>query len=264
MAGVKPPRTTPGLIERQNVGQDPAKYMVDPGEVIAPGKHTPGKLRHARPYLVNGRLLYVFPIGVEGFRRSGSATLGLRHYIGYNTADGVTIMYEEARIELSGTFPGLTSQRNMVDCINMLRSPHKRRGLVLYAPGVFNKEQFVLPESWDFQHSADDRTHSIDYNITLVRIGEGPKVKDPHGEPPRNLGRNSSLRGKPTHSFTVNAKYRTLRGISAKVYNDPNKWTQIVSLNLQMFAVWSQKNHKSLGSHALAVYRWPIGTKFRY
>ena len=92
-------------IWKPGTGQDPAAYLVYPGTINAPGKATPGNLRHARPYLVNGSKLYPFPTGVEGFERSGQATLGLHHYIGDNTVDGVTIHYEEARITLSGTFP---------------------------------------------------------------------------------------------------------------------------------------------------------------
>src|SRR4029077_11752119 len=128
-----------------------------------------------------------FPIGVEGFTRGGTAQLGLRHYIGDNTVEGVTMHYEEARITLSGLFPGLTSQPNMVECINMLRSKTKDKGLILYAPGVFEREQYVLPETWNFEHDAEDRTHSITYTITLVRIGDGKKVKDSSGTaPPKN------------------------------------------------------------------------------
>src|SRR5262245_51040237 len=88
--------------------QDPAKYLVNPGVVKGPGKHTAGHLQHARPYIANGSRLFVFPVGVEAFTRRGEAQLGLHRYIGAISTDGQTINYEEARIELSGTFPGLT------------------------------------------------------------------------------------------------------------------------------------------------------------
>jgi hypothetical protein len=246
-------------------GQDPARYLIYPGTINAPGRHTPGNLRHARPYLVNGHRLYAFPIGVEGFRRSGQAQLGLRHFLGDNTVDGVTMHYEEARITLSGMFPGTTAQQNMVECINMLRSHTKERGLILYAPGVFNREQFVLPENWDFSHDADDRTHSIDYTITFVRIGEGKRAKDPKGTPPpRNPTAKRKPKGKPERIFTVRQGVRTLRGIAKVVYGDPTKWPQIVQLNRSQLSSWQGKaSENKQGGWSLPYFRFDIGTKFR-
>src|SRR5215467_3760947 len=216
---------------KPNRGMDPARYLVFPGSVLAPGRHSPGNLRHARPYLVNGRTMFIFPIGVEGFRRSGQAILCLRHYIGDNAADGVTVHYEEGRITLNGTFPGLTAQQNMVELLSLLRTKTTGNGLVLYAPGVFNKEQFCLPESWDFTHSEDDRTHSIDYTLT--------------------------------REFAVKGNTRTLRAIAWKVYGDANKWTQLVSLNRDRLGVLQSQSRTS-SSHNLPYYRFAIGTKFRY
>lgn len=247
-------------------GQDPARYLVFPGTVTAPGKHSPGNLRHARPYLVNGSKLYVFPVGIEGFTRSGQAQLGLRHYLGDNTVDGVTMHYEEGRITLSGLFPGLTSRDNMVDCINMLRSKTKDRGLVLYAPGVFGREQFVLPENWNFEHSEDDRTHSIQYTITFVRISEGKKVKDPTGTAaPRNPSyvTKKKPKGKSARTFTVKEGARTLRQIAKQVYGDPDLWWNIVSLNQRQLAAW-QTRDVGVAGFALPTHRFPIGTKFTY
>src|SRR4029077_2186297 len=244
---------------RPGTGQDPAKYLIYPGTVNAPGRHTPGNLRHARPYLVNGSKMYVFPTPVEGFTRSGQAQLGLRHYLGSNTVDGVTMHYEEGRITLSGTFPGLTSRQNMAECIDMLRSHTQERGLVLYAPGVFEREQYLLPENWNFNHTEDDRSHSIEYSITFVRIGDGKKVTDPKGTPPPMNPRISKLKkGKPTRTFTTKAGAQTLRAIAKIVYKDAGKWKQIVGLNRSLIT----KTGKSM--QALPLYRFPLGTKFRY
>jgi hypothetical protein len=254
---------TPGL------GLDPARYLVNPGTVTAPGKHSPGHLRHARPYLANGSNLYVFPTGIEGFKRTGSAQLGLRHYIGDNSVEGVTMHFEEGRIELSGTFPGTSAQDNMVECLAMLRSKTKERGLVLYAPGVFDREQYVLPENWDFTHTEDDRTHSIGYTITFVRIGEGRKVKDPRGTPPPyNPGFRIKPKGKPTRIFKMKDGVRTLRAMAKKVYGSANKWPQIVELNYGQLQAWDKGtgrvNKASVPSHKLPTHRWPVGTRWRY
>jgi hypothetical protein len=249
---------------KPNTGQDPARYLVFPGSVLAPGRHSPGNLRHARPYLVNGRTIFVFPIGVEGFRRSGQAILGLRHYIGDNAADGMTVHYEEGRITLNGTFPGLTAQQNMVELLSLLRTKTSGKGLVLYAPGVFNKEQFCLAENWDFTHEADDRTHSIDYTLTLVKLGEGPKVKDPHGvAAPATPGRKTIPKGKPSRIFTIKGNVRTLRNVAWKVYGDASKWPQLVTLNRDRLAVLQSTSAQS-SAHNLPYYRFAIGTKIRY
>jgi len=251
-------------IWKRNTGEDPARYLVFPGTVSAPGRHTPGNLRHARPYLVNGRQMFVFPIGVEGFRRTGQAILGLRHYIGDNAVDGVTVHYEEGRIVLTGTFPGITAQQCMVELLSLLRSPTAGKGIILYAPGVFNKEQFCLPENWEFSHDPDDRTHSIDYTLTLVKLGEGPKVKDASGTPaPNNPGAKRTPKGKAQRIYTVKGNVRTLRAIASKVYGDAGKWTQLVSLNRQELAVIQTQSSGS-SAHNLPYYRFAIGTEFRY
>jgi hypothetical protein len=184
---------------------------------------------------------------VEGFRRSATSQLGLHHYIGDNAVDGITVHYEEARIELSGTFPGITSQDNMVACFNILRTPPQDPGLILCAPGVFDNEAYVLPESWDFTHDAEDRTHSIDYSITLVRIGDGRKLKDPHGGAIRDV-------------FTVKDNARTFRAIAKAVYKDPDRWNEILRLNGNTVGSW----WSSIPAYQLPTYRWPVGTKFRY
>lgn len=248
---------------RPGKGMDPARYLVFPGSVSAPGKHTPGNLRHARPYLANGRRLYVFPTGVEGFRRAGTATLGLHHYIGDETVRGVTMHYEEARITFNGLFPGLTAQQNMVECISMLRSHTLTHNLTLYAPGVFNNEQRVLPESWDFSHEPDDRTHSIEYTITFVRVGEGKAVKDPVGTPPPTQAARTTVKGKPARIYTVRANARTLKAIAKIVYNAESKWRQLIALNPSLpfqFAEWKELP----ADFALPTARLIIGTKLRY
>lgn len=262
-------KNAPGKFDPQiwkaGTGQDPAAYLVFPGTVNAPGKHTPGNLRHARPYIVNGRKMFVFPTPVEGFRRSGQATLGLRRYIGDNQIDGVTMHYEEGRITLSGLFPGITARDNMVEMLQMLRSHTKERGLVLYTPGVFEREQYVLPENWDFEHTDDDRTHSISYTVTFVRIGEGPKVKDPTGTPaPATPRWKSAPKGKPARYYTIKEGVRTLRGVAKAVYGDADRWRQLVTLNRTQLTSLPGGGPIPKGGFQLPTFRFPIGTQFRY
>lgn len=254
-----PERISNGSIWRPGVGEDPAKYLINPGQVSAPGKHTAGQLAHARPYIVNGNNIYVFPVGVEGFRRTGNATIGSHKYIGDNSVDGITTHYEEGRIYLSGTLPGLIAQDSMVACINILRTPSPDPGLVLYAPGVFEREQYVLAEEWDFDHDPDDRTHSIAYQITFLRIGEGSKVKDPKGSPPPPQPSISTTKGKAVRIFVARDGAQTLRTISAIVYGDASKWTRLVVVNAVQSAPLV-----NIPSFQIPTYRFPIGTKFQY
>ena len=250
-------------------GSDPSAYLLNPGTVQAPGKHSAGQLAHARPYLVAGNSIFVFPVGVEGFRAQGTATLGTHKYLGDNAVDGVTVHYEEGRITLSGTFPGLTAQDTMVQCRNILRAKTADPGLVLYAPGVFEREQYVLAEDWDFQHEEDDRSHSISYTITFVRIGEGRSLSDPRGAtPPPQPVVGAITKGKPANVFVVRDGAQTLRSISAIVYGSADKWTQLVTLNASQMADWQKGNTLNsmynLPTYQLPTFRWPIGTKFRY
>jgi hypothetical protein len=259
----------PDLIQRNDFwepgwGLDPSKYLINPGRVISPGRHSPGQLAHARPYISNGSDFFVFPVGTEGFTAEGSATLGLHHYIGDNAVDGVAMHYEEGRITLTGTFPGLTSRDNMIDCRNMLRSIPLALGLILWAPGVFEREQFVLPESWNFTHAEDDRSHSIQYTITLVRLGDRTNVANPMGTPPPpQPAAKANPKGKPSRIFIVKSGAQTLQAIARAVYGSANNWQQLVVLNQSQLNAW-KASHANIPSFQLPTFRWPLGTQFRY
>lgn len=259
----------PGVIHENDywypgVGIDPAKYLLRPGTVNGPGDHSSGQWVHARPYISNGSDLYVFPIGPEGFNEQGQAQLGIHNYIGDTESDGVTTHFDESRITLSGTFPGLTSVQNMRDLRSMLRSRQKGAGLILWVPGVFEQEQFVLPETWSFDHQPDDRSHSVDYTVTFLRVGSKKHVNDPQNAiPPANPGGNVKPRGKPARVFTIRTGIRTLRAVAKQVYNDADAWPRIVRLNQGQLDRWKRK-HPDIPTYKIPTYRWPLGTKFRY
>lgn len=252
-----------------NAGHNPARYMVNPGVVKGENNHSPGQLRHARPYLVAGTRIFVFPVGVEGFRRSGTAGVSIHRNLNEVAVDVHVFHREEARITLRGTFPGNQSPEMMTECIAMLRSKSAAPGLTLYAPGLFAREAYVVPESWEFDHPEDDRTHSITYEITFIRTGEGQKTKDTTGKPaPPNPTVLVKPKGKPSRFYTVAQGVVTLRQMAAFLYKDANKWQQIVALNGKLIGNWQKKQIQnqinSLPSYSLPTYRWPLGTKFRY
>jgi hypothetical protein len=152
----------------------------------------------------------------------------------------------------------------MIDCRNMLRAPQKAAGLILFVPGVFAQEQFVLPDTWSFTHDESDRSHSIDYSITFLRIGTKKQVNDPtNAIPPPNPGSGSKPKGKPPHIFTIKHGARTLRAVAKHVYHDADAWPRIVRLNQGQLNRW-KKNHPNIPPHKIPTYRWPLGTKFRY
>jgi hypothetical protein len=252
-----------------NTGQDPARYLINPGSVRGPNNHSAGNLVHARPYLASGNRIFVFPVGVEGFRRSGSAGVSLHKYLNQAAVDAHTFHREEGRIELSGMFPGVRAQDAMVQAISILASKPPAPGLILYAPGVFDQEQYVTPEQWDFSHDPEDRTHSIAYSITLVRTGVGPKVTDKKGTPaPPNPSITVKKKSQPTRLFTVVEGARTLRQISFQVYHNADQFQKLVVLNQDQIANFQRSNAENIAYHlpsyTLPTYRWPIGTKFRY
>ena len=169
-------------------GQDPARYLVNPG-VWNPSlkRTTPGQLAHARPWLDSGRNIFVWPTPTEGFSRKGSNQLALHHYIGQENVDVQIIHRGEKRIELTGVFPGLSAQQAMVNLENTLNDDPPDIGMTLNVPGVFDQVKFVQVESWEFTHDTDDNTHSISYSVTFIVMGEGQRVPDPTGsDPPVN------------------------------------------------------------------------------
>lgn len=183
----------PEAIEAQifipGTGQDPAKYLVNPGSWDERSKSmTPGDLAHARPWLDSGNRVFVWPVPTEGFRRTGQSMLGLHHYIGDQYVDAQVIHRDEARIEMTGVFPGTSGQDNMVEFGNTLNDDPPDAGMVLNVPGVFDQVKFVVPENWEFSHDADDETHSISYTVTFVVIGDGRRLPDPSGTAPGNPG----------------------------------------------------------------------------
>lgn len=95
-----PPRFSSNDFFERNWGIDTAKYLINPGYVRSPTKTDAGDLMHVRPFLYNGSMLFIFPVGVEEFRASGDAQLGLYHYIGDNAVDGVVVHAEEGRLHL--------------------------------------------------------------------------------------------------------------------------------------------------------------------
>jgi len=264
---IPPPPSSPNetfITKDSPYFKDPARYVVDPGD----GLTKPGNLKHIRPRLVSGAKSFRWPLGIEGFRVTGQAQLSLHHYLGGNTVDAQTLHREEGRIELTGTFPGLTSQVNMIMLRDVLRSQPPQKGMILFAQGVFEVEQFVIPESWDFTHEAGDGTHSIDYSVTLVRVGTGKPLPDPAGKPaPQNPGTKTNPHGKGKF-FTVRVGVRTFRAIAKVVYGNADQWPRLMQLNQHIqgppYSDHGGTPISQIPLHKLPIVVWPLGIKIRY
>ena len=245
------PETAYGTqIWRPNTGQDPAKYLI-PDDF----------LRHGRPSISSGDNVFTFPIGVEGFRRSGQALLARHYYIGDNDVDVQVVHLDEARIELSGVFPGLTAVDNMIELSNLLTSPSPDRGKILFMPGIFERMQYVNIENYNFDHEAGDQTHSINYTISFLRTGLGKKIRDPHGQPPiPNPSVHTTVRGANTHrTKTVRDGQRTLRQLAKMAYGTAQLWARILILNKTPL----EKKLKNVPRHKWPNYRLPLGMKLK-
>jgi len=236
---------------RQNTGQDPARYLVPDGNLF-----------HPRPYLTSGDLIYVWPVGVEGIRHFGNSAVAIHRYIGDSDVDVQVVHKDEARIEMSGTFPGITAVDNMAALKLLVRDQTPDPGKTLFLPGIFERVQYVVVENYDFVHAADDRTHSFDYTITFIRTGPGRRIADPHGTPaPPNPTKKVTPRGHPGRYTLSKSGSQTFRQIAKRVYGSSEKWKHLADLNARLVQY----------SHAMAIpffqlptYRWPLGTKIFY
>ena len=225
-------------------GQDPSRYTIYPKWFEHPSIQIP-----------NGAA-FVWPLGTEGFRISGSATLGIRKYMGDNAVVVQVTHTDERRIELSGMFPGNTGAENMRDLIEILtgKAPYKS----LRLPGVFPLEQYVTVENYEFRHEEDDRTKSVLYTVTFLRSGVGKKVRRRRVTQPPPNPKKAKNKGKPARIFTVRDGYRTLRSIAQKVYGNSNRWNDLYKLNTQKL------NSMGIPYHMIPITQLPLGTAIRY
>jgi hypothetical protein len=226
------------------------------------------------PKLMGGGKTFVWPVGTEGFRRSGAATLGIHKYLGRSYVEVHVVHRDEARIEMSGSFPGRTSSKNMRDLIEILVAPGSKQ---LYVPGVFSNVQTVYVENYDFPHDREDRTHSIDYTVTFVRTTTGAAVdaKQTAMQPAKDTGPSRSSQGlnatvqtQSERTTTVTDSTRTFRAVASEVYGDADKWRTLVDLNAGEIQAL---NNRSVGpsiaempDFQLLSMRFEVGTRLRY
>lgn len=229
-------------------GEDTARYLLDPGDEFR------------RPYLrIPGGARFRFPVGTEGFRYTGNASLGIHKYIGDADIEVNVIYRDEPRIVMSGLFPGKQGPAFMRQLLPILEARTPKVGKVLFLPYIFPRIQYVAAENWEFSHDAEDRTRDIGYNLTFLMVGvgsvitiPGPDVPTPNPVPPTP----------PVRYVRVKDGQRTLRGLAKKVYHNSTKWNKIYNLNKKKLDADFKKHH--VPRHKYPSHRLPLGMKLRY
>ena len=226
--------------------------------------------KYQRPWIAAGGLKFTWPMGIEGFRISGTITNSIHHYIGDNVARVDTIHFIEGHIEMTGSLPGLTSSGLAVKLIDVLTVRNKK---TLSLPGLLPKVQYVVIDNYEFAHAEDDRSSSITYSISMIRTGNVGASKGSGGGSGTSMAFEAASGAPVTaqrasgsqaaRTFTVIQGVDTFRAVADRVYGDVNQWPKLVDLNRDTLL----KNNPSLAgvnTYELPYYRWPVGTKIVY
>lgn len=229
-------------------GEDTARYTLDPGDEF-----------HRPSIAIPNGAKFVWPVGTEGFRYSSNAALGIHRYIGDDEIEVSVIYRDEPHIELSGVFPGHTAATHMHNLREILEAKTPDNGKLLSLPHLFPRIQYVAAESWDFTHDPEDRTRSVAYTISFLKIGVGRRILAPKPDEP---DQNPVPDAQPGRYFIVKDKYRTLRSISKKVYRDEKKWHRIHSLNKKKLDKYFKTNH--IPNYKYPWHKLPLGMKLKY
>jgi hypothetical protein len=228
------------------------------------------QLKFAPPSIRSANNTFVWPLGAEGFRRSGSATLGIHKYLGAANVSVQVIHLDEAHIEMNGTFPGLTSPQFMEQLLAVITADGSKD---LFLPGIFSRIQRVFTESYDFTHPQDDRTHSIDYTISFVRTTIGATVPATTSKTGQTVSAQRAIPGSPRatvsggladnpNTYVVAQNAQSLREIAGAVYGDADEWTKLVDMNKEVLDNYNPGI--GLPAFKLPTTRLPIGTKLVY
>lgn len=212
-----------GSISRAGVfgrSDDPAKYLI-------------ARRRFERPTLsIPDGLMFEWPLGTEGLRVTGNATLVEHLYVGDNATVLQITHLDNRRIEMSGMFPGLTGSENMRELLAVIVAESPDVGKVLSLPGIFIQNQLVVADTYDFDHPQDDRNDSWNYTVTFRRQGTRGKVTRKQViTSPQNPNTTKPNKGSTSYTFTVKTGARTLRAIAQLVLKNADLWREIYDLN---------------------------------
>jgi hypothetical protein len=227
---------------------DTAKYVVDPSRFERP-----------RLSIVNGDE-FEWPVGTEGVRIHGSASLAMHKYLGDNAVVVQVTHRDERHLEMSGEFPGITGAKNMRDLLEIIQADTPDDGKILTLPGVFPKQQFVVIEDYDFSHDKDDRLDSWNYTVNFVKSGVGKKIVRGKvvASPVNPITSKKGNRGTSGRVFTTRAGASTLRQVAQNVYSNSNRWRDIYDLNT------AKLDALGIPTYLLPTKPLPLGMKLGY
>jgi hypothetical protein len=267
MADTPGPGNSPPLIDFD-------KPFVKKGELYPAIKDPAARLAYTRhrfplPKITGGGKTFIWPVGIEGFTRSGDATLGIHKYLGRNYVDVHQVHLDEARIAMTGVFPGLTSTKNMRDLIEVLVAKGPKQ---LYLPGVFTAIQTVFAENYSMDHTEDDRTHSITYTVSFIRTTTSGKIDTkniateqqgsnvPPGPPKGSVGT------KPMNVAVTTDGMATFRAVADYVYDDPDKWQSLIATNKKEFSTYNADRGvpEPIPPYQLVISRLELGSRIAY
>jgi hypothetical protein len=181
-----------------------------------------------RLYVVGGGE-FEWPLGTEGMRLSGAATLAEHKYISDN-APSIQVTHRDAStIELSGVFPGRTGAENVRALKQMLVQVDPPDSKRLELPGILTQAQKVVADSWEFSRIEESKW-DFQYTVTFRIIGVTTSKSTP-GSPTAPTGPKGNPKGKTIHQMTVVQGIQTLRMASFQVYGNPDRWKEIYELN---------------------------------
>lgn len=212
-------------------GEDEARYILKPDHEFD------------RPWLASpqgkGGVAFVWPLGVEGFQFSSSATAGIHHYIGDNDVYIDIVYPDEYHITLNGLLPGRTS----IDLIPLLRQVilhqadppgNKLLSIPPAAASIYN----VKIISYSFEHDQTDFTHNVTYSIEFIRTGVGSLAASTVDALP-SLGPSSAqLRGSSSRTYIVKSGARSFASLCNTLYgnSDMQSMIQLYTLNERTLA----------------------------
>jgi hypothetical protein len=210
-----------------------------------------------RIYIIGGGE-FQFPLGTEGMRLSGAATLAEHKYVSDN-APSIQVTHRDATtIELSGIFPGRTSTQNMRALRQLLMQADPPDSKRLELPGILMQAQKVVADTWEFSR-VEESQWDFNYSVTLRVVGiTTPSKTTPTAH--TATGPKGNPKGASIHQFSVIRGIQTLRAVSYQIYGSADRWKDLYLLNKPELS----KMFPSALISTMPTKVLPLGTKLKF
>lgn len=216
------------------------------------------KFQRPRFYILGGGE-FEFPIGTEGMRLTGSATLAEHKYVSDNAPYIQVTHRDAATVTMEGELPGKTGSENMRLLRNMCMAADPPDGKRLELPGIFTQAQKVVSDNYEFSRAEND-PWGFTYMIVFRIIGVMATKHQTSASPAVPSGPKGNPKGTSVHTYTVIRNTETLRSVAFLVYGDADLWRNIYDLNKTVFS----KLFPNAQISQMPTKLLPIGTKLQY